>query len=169
VHENFEIEKARIGFAHDHARKAFLECSHCFPEGYPSSLEKAVPIVLPGFKMFPLADLPNCFSAITLKEKKLIGYNQNHAPVRIRFSVAHEIGHIRMDHPDGVFDVEANKAKNYESEANAFAGEFLVPLESLKTAFKGCRDYKELAKYFTVSASVMWIRFESARLIGSIL
>jgi Zn-dependent peptidase ImmA (M78 family) len=45
-----------------------------------------------------------------------------------------------LGHPDGVFDVEAEKEKAFESEANAFAGEFLVPLDSLKSAFRQCRD-----------------------------
>jgi hypothetical protein len=169
VDEEIELEKPRIGFARDHARKAIRECLHCFPEGFPSSIEIAVPVVLPGYNLFPLNELPKGLSAITLRDQKLIGYNQNHAPVRIRFSVAHEIGHIRLEHPDGVFDVEAEKKKACETEANAFAGEFLVPLDSLKSAFKTCRDCNELAKKFSVSREVMWIRFQDARLLNSIL
>jgi Predicted Zn peptidase len=103
-----------------------------------------------------------------MKNEKLIGYNQNHPPVRIRFSVAHEIGHIRLAHPDGVFDNDAAKIKNYETEADVFAGEFLVPLDTLKTAFKKCRDYNQLAKHFNVSSTVMYIRFKDSRLLDSI-
>lgn len=167
--EDVELEKARIGFARDHARKAFRECSHCFPLGHPNSLEKAVAVILPGYELHSLHELPNGLSAITWKEKKLIGYNQNHAPVRIRFSIAHEFGHIRLNHPDGVFEVNIEKNGIFETEANTFAGEFLVPLDSIKTAFKKCRDCNELAKLFNVSREVMWIRFQDARLLSSIL
>lgn len=167
--DEIEQEKARIGFAREHARKAFRECLQCFPEGYPSSIEKAIPIILPGYELHSLNELPNGLSAITWKDQKLIGYNQKHAPVRIRFSVAHEIGHIRLNHPDGVFEVDTKKDKAYETEANTFAGEFLVPLDSIKAAFKTCRDCKELAKKFNVSPQVMWIRFESSGLLSSIL
>lgn len=167
--EEIELEKPRIGFARDHARKAFRECLHCFPEGHPSSLETAVPVVLPGYKLFPLKDLPKGLSAITLKDQKLIGYNQNHPIVRIRFSVAHEIGHIRLDHSDGVFNVEAEKTKAFETEADTFAGEFLVPLDTLKASFIACRDFKQLAQKFNVSSTSMYIRFKDARLLNSIL
>ena len=167
MHDLESISSPRIGFAREHARKAFQCCAHCFPEGFPNSLETAIQHVIPGYQLIPLSSLKE-ISAITIKDKKLIGYNTNHAPVRTRFSIAHEIGHIRVDHPDGVFDLQGNNPV-FETEANTFAAEFLVPLHTLKAVFKSIRDPVKLAKYFLISKESMFYRLQEARLLKSIL
>src|SRR5690349_3340745 len=61
-------------------------------------------------------------------------------PCATRFSIAHELGHFVLDHPSldpsqlcsrrrskrGSGDVESDD-RDYEAEANAFAGELLIP------------------------------------------
>ena len=49
-------------------------------------------------------------------------------------------------------------------EADIFAGEFLVPLKTLKKAFRQQRDYVQLARQFSVGRAVMYHRFRDARL-----
>ena len=167
---DIELDGPRVGHVREHARKAFRECAHCFPRGYPDSLEKAVEVLLPDFQLIPLDnELPRNVQAVTLREDRLIGYNSKLPRVRVRFSIAHELGHIRLDHPDWILGLDPKEGKPYETEAHMFAGEFLVPLSSLKAAFKTCRDPNELAKQFNVSREVMFIRFKDARLLSKIV
>ena len=160
--------KVRVGYARDHARKCFKECAHLFPAGCPDSLEAAVKCILPGYKVILLDNLPNKISGIARKEEKLIGINSKHARVRQRFSLAHEIGHIKLNHPDIVFDPDGKHDKILESEANMFAGEFLVPLNTLKSVIKTCKDPTALATHFDVSKDVLFIRLKETSLINSL-
>ncbi len=168
MYEDDEV-KARVGFARQHARKAFDECSHLFPEGYPADVVKALTVVLPGFEIMTLTGLPRDVSAVVHVGDKLIGVNADDPPVRQRFSASHEIGHIRMGHPDNVFDPESAEDKALEREADMFAGEFLVPVAALKKAFRECRDPAELARKFNVSRPCMFIRLKDSRLLNEIM
>ena len=163
------LDSPRIKFSRDHARKAMRECLKIFPEGFPKDIEKAVEIVIPEYNIVMLENLANNISALVLKNQKLIGINSHHPEVRKRFSIAHEIGHIRMDHPDSVFDQSDMQNKALEKEANTFAGEFLIPLDTLKETLKTCRDPNLLAKIFSVSREVIFIRLKESRLLKFVL
>ena len=92
--------------------------------------------------------------------------NAKHHIHRQRFSLAHEFGHVLLNHnleyysfdislddpPTAQRHIAAEKA--YETEANNFAGELLVPLELLKKEFKKSPDIKSIAKTFWVSEQV---------------
>lgn len=66
--------------------------------------------------------------------RAVLGVNNWHAEVRQRFTIAHELGHLRL-HPDELFidgvlrrDDESSLAiRSHEIEANAFAAELLMP------------------------------------------
>lgn len=80
-------------------------------------------------------------------------YDSPTAPIwkkeRLRFSIAHEIGHIRM-HPQLVAEIRCNNmddlkplfntddTRRYEieQEANEFAGRLIVPIDKLEEAMK---------------------------------
>ena len=81
---------------------------------------------------------------------KVIEVNADDLPVRQRFSVAHELGHHFLDtrHGDGPLA---------EQEANAFAGELLVPGHMLESAMEQTTDTLELVKIFKVSRQVLEI------------
>lgn len=81
---------------------------------------------------------------------KVIEVNADDAPVRRRFSVAHELGHYFLGtrHGDGPIA---------EQEADAFAGELLVPGHMLKLAMEQSTDTVELTKIFKVSRQVLEI------------
>jgi Zn-dependent peptidase ImmA (M78 family)/DNA-binding XRE family transcriptional regulator len=72
----------------------------------------------------------------------LILYNSTHPMDRIRFSIAHELGHIFLHH-HGDQDVDLSvpyefNQKVKEEQANEFASEFLMPEEEI------AKDIKEL-------------------------
>ncbi len=61
----------------------------------------------------------------------LVAVNADHWPVRQRFTLAHELGHLQMDHTEGIdwaSDLFAGRSRDpQEVEANYFAAEFLAP------------------------------------------
>jgi Zn-dependent peptidase ImmA (M78 family) len=118
--------------------------------------------------------------------KWLILVNQDHAPTRQRFSVAHELGHLylhqyRVPHADRTMklrDAQSSQGSAFEEiEANQFAAELLMPRDLLIKALDGqVIEYepdnssgagsfkklvKDLAKRFRVSEQAMMIRLSS--------
>jgi Zn-dependent peptidase ImmA (M78 family) len=69
-------------------------------------------------------------------ERAMLWVNGAQAPARQRFTLAHELGHVRCDH-DGRVAVDSFATLNgstttpREVEANAFAAEFLMPAAAL--------------------------------------
>lgn len=72
---------------------------------------------------------------------------------RKNFTVAHEIGHILLDHE--------NDYQNNEKQADYFAAELLMPRVLIKSLFDGhgiC-DVEKFNEYFKVSFSAMKLRY----------
>ena len=88
---------------------------------------------------------------------KVIEVNAEEPGVRHRFSVAHELGHHFLGTRHGA-------GKVAEQEADAFAGELLVPGPMLKTAMESTTDAAELRKMFAVSRDVLRIAAEHHKL-----
>lgn len=102
----------------------------------------------------------------------VLGVNNWHAPVRQRFTIAHELGHLQL-HPDELFvdgmlrrDDESSLAiKSHEIEANAFAAELLMPRKLIlaeitkllraSSAPEPKRLIEDLADIFEVSTQAM--------------
>ncbi len=64
-----------------------------------------------------------------------VAVNADHWPVRQRFTLAHELGHLRMDHVAGVDwtdDLFGTAADRQEIAANYFAAEFLAPRAGIR-------------------------------------
>lgn len=93
-------------------------------------------------------------------EYATIGFNSAHPWCRRRFTIAHEIGHLIFGHNH----VEDIKNHN-EIEANAFAGELLVPTAFIKSDFSRMPDLRELAKLYRVSDHALTIKLMDARLL----
>ena len=110
-------------------------------------------------------------------EDKAIGINSSHSPVRQRFTIAHELGHLRL-HPgrelildhvllnlrDKVSSLGTDKE---EREANAFAAELLMPASEVTAEVRrlvdrgqtpNARFIADLAIYFDVSDQAMEYR-----------
>lgn len=88
------------------------------------------------------------FDAVTLKNGKdnIVLYNDSIKNChRRRFSIAHEIGHIYLEHSD---DGEVS-----ENQADAFASELLMPRVLIKYALECGMTSDDIRKLFSVSSS----------------
>lgn len=89
-------------------------------------------------------------SLITDAGNHLVIVNRNRSNDRIRFTLAHELGHILMHEcPD--YPVFSNRDK--EREANTFASEFLVPVQAARRNLHNVKlgQLPELKRYWLVS------------------
>jgi Zn-dependent peptidase ImmA (M78 family) len=79
--------------------------------------------------------LPDNISGLTLADAKtgvFIVINSAHAPLRRRFSLAHEYAHVLIDrNRAGTLSRTENRADLLEVRANAFAAEFLIPAQGV--------------------------------------
>lgn len=119
---------------------------------------------------------PDTTSGLTFIEDgvKTIGVNQNHAPTRRRFSIAHELGHYLSGHESydsGGTHVDTRPSyldpqHRQEIEANEFAAELLMPTDWLKQDVANLgADGTMLARRYGVSEQAMWIQLLDLRLV----
>ncbi len=98
-------------------------------------------------------------------------YNSSEAPVRQRFTIAHEIGHYVLGHGRAMRDPATNftlgKLDYREVQANQFAASLLMPKNVVKNMVrhKGIDDVEELADRFFVSQVAMKYRLKNLGLI----
>lgn len=78
-----------------------------------------------------------------------------------RFSIAHELGHhyLKSSHGD---------EPRVETEADAFAGELLVPGHMLRSAMQRTTDIAELSRQFQASRDAIEIAAKNHKLLGSL-
>lgn len=102
------------------------------------------------------------------KENIYIGVNSKQAEVRQRFTIAHELGHFLSGHDDlKIVEEGFDKDTPKEKEANAFAGELLMPKDFLVDDMRTKNfDIPALAKRYKVSEQAMSIRLLQSGLIG---
>jgi Zn-dependent peptidase ImmA (M78 family) len=115
-------------------------------------------------------------------ERCVIGVNSRHAPVRQRFTIAHEIGHLRMHEGRPVFidrlvrmNARDGTSTKEEVEANAFAAALLMPGTIVEREFDAIvqrqgavgrdRLLAELAERFEVSAEAMGYRLTNLGIV----
>ena len=114
-------------------------------------------------------DFPDSTSGLTFIEGgiKTIGVNSNHAPVRQRFSIGHELGHYLMGHENydhGATYIEDRPSfmdpqNRQEVEANEFSAQLLMPPKMLKRDVAELElDAAALASRYEVSEQAMWIQ-----------
>ena len=119
---------------------------------------------------------------IIKKDASTIGYNKANPPKRIRFTLAHELGHICLHSQDvplfidkiEKFNRDGNSSTGEilrEREANAFAAALLMPeklvrdqVETVNTA-EGNNYIADLASKFEVSDQAMTIRLTNLGLL----
>lgn len=86
-------------------------------------------------------------------------FNKERPSVRIRFSLAHELGHLYVGHLHESSSNDLNTENYDEIEANAFAAELLIPTLFLKQDIeKGQKNPDELAVKYKVSSDAMWFQ-----------
>jgi Zn-dependent peptidase ImmA (M78 family) len=107
-----------------------------------------------------------CFSALTLFSgtKRLIIYNPAHAPGRQANSIAHEFGHVLLEHPPApVRDADGHRhwSGQHEREADLMAATLLVPRSGiLPVMYRLGGDVSAAATHFGVSRQLMTWRFK---------
>ncbi len=123
-------------------------------------------------------------SGMLIREGKrvIIGVNASHPKTRQRFTIAHELGHMRLHdeqppvHVDRGFPVRRRDTRSSqavdvnEMEANGFAAELLMPAAMLERDLEGKDpDYeddeltRQLANRYKVSLQAMAVRLATLR------
>jgi len=112
--------------------------------------------------------------------KTVIGANKSHHPNRLRFTIAHELGHyllhagevVHLDEEPASFTLDFRDGKSAkgqddnEKEANLFAAELLMPAKFLRQELEGKhfdlltnnRGLERLAKKYKVSLQALMFR-----------
>lgn len=93
---------------------------------------------------------------------RVVEFAEDQAFVRVRFSIAHEIGHFVLGH---AHTLDAS----WEPEANIFAGALLVPRTWLKKATRVPTAAEALARQFQVSRDVIFIACKDASLLNQLV
>ncbi len=113
-----------------------------------------------GFQVVEIQSAGDELSGLVSPRHKIIGVNANHHPRRQRFTLAHELGHIILNHPpEG--RCSAREIALFNREADAFASELLVPTQLLRQ-LAGTRTYSPsvLSRLFDVSEEAMILRLK---------
>lgn len=108
-------------------------------------------------------------------ERVVLWVNGTHAPVRQRFTLAHELGHQRCGH-DGTIPVETfttlggKATDSREVQANAFAAELLAPAAGVTAMVHGIEpgldDVVRVAATYGISTIAALYRLNSLGLTG---
>lgn len=131
-------------------------------------------------------DLGDISGVLHIKnDRGIIGYNQKHSPVRLRFTIAHELGHYILHKHTGNIFVDNNFIQVHyrdensstgqvlkELEANAFAAALLMPEDLIKQEIENHHfdlgdetAFTELANLFNVSVQAMTYRISNLNLV----
>lgn len=98
-----------------------------------------------------------------------IGVNEEHPPVRQRFTIAHELGHFVYSDRDAIvfdylgrergFSFEMSESADSETTANQFAADLLMPAIWVRLDFEQYgADLSILRRRYGVSEQAMWFR-----------
>jgi len=136
----------------------------------PVPIEKIAELF--SIKIFPYPNFPDNISGtiVNQNDSAIIGVNSNHAIVRQRFTIAHELGHFLLGHELGekIIDDVFDKPNDKEREASEFAAELLMPRDFLKQDVLKKIKIPDLAKQYMVSEQAMSIRLLKTGLINKL-
>src|SRR5207247_3101306 len=107
--------------------------------------------------------------------REIIGVNSPHAPVRQRFTIAHELGHAVLHAREGIHLDQAFRLRfrdqtsamaidPEEIDANSFAAELLMPADEVQAWLSAGIDMNDdqavrrVARHFGVSQQAMTYR-----------
>ena len=152
--------------------------SHLQP-GFPVDLGAIARTLNIKVTEIPLEDDVSGMIVMGNEDKAAIGINQAHAPVRKRFTFAHEIGHYVLHRQPGKHFIDKVRYRRSldemplkpdpdEVEANYFAAELLMPrfeierlIEESPSDFIQDEMVTEMAGHFGVSVQAMMVRLNS--------
>lgn len=107
------------------------------------------------WKSSELREMCNTYSEDSFRDgfSKIVAYNDLLPQRRIRFSLAHELGHIVLQHKKSTPDTE--------KEANFFASNLLAPRMAIHYA--RCKNETDVAKVFELSQEAARYAFDDYR------
>ncbi len=126
---------------------------------YPTPMVKVCAVLRIPVCFAPLEPFDGCYMRNRANKRLLILINNKTAPRRQHFSIAHELGHIALNHPPVEFldsTLMTPCAPWHEVEANYFASELLMP--KLVLAPMGPMTPQEIARYCHVSLGAAKVR-----------
>lgn len=170
--ENKKSKQSKIRYIKKTARNLVRDSKSCIPIQINQIVRHLIDSRC--FEIYSQAiDLKPSFSGQIIRKENIVGviYNKNHHVFRQRFTFAHELGHLVLEH-----DIKVKKYKEIinlqtkspmEQEANIFAAELLMPKDLLKEHIKNnsIKDVKQLSRSFQVSEDAMWFKINSDNLI----
>lgn len=152
------------------AARRFVESHKLHP---PVDLKKAVKIINAELVFI---EMPKSVSGLVIAPGDGmflygISINTKHSYYHQRFTLAHEIGHVMLNHLSGIkynvsmfSDINNFTLENYiqERDANIFAAEMLIPTPHLKNIVfsSGWRDINSLCRLYQVSEQVISIKLK---------
>ncbi len=134
-------------------------------DGYVTNLHTIISKL--GVAIYKTDKLPNNILGSARKSKTgkwIIIVNSNQIYTRLRFTIAHEIGHIVLNHsntePEFYSFFSGGITTYKERQANVFATELLMPVPKFKELYfnKGITSVFDIANYFKVSKQAAEIR-----------
>lgn len=159
-----EMNEPRFLLAKQEAREIWN--NHCNKE-IPVVLDVIIKAIAVPIKATQL----NCEGITRMDENGLffIMYNTNSSITRQRFTVAHEIGHITLDHILLGSDSSKCLHEKQEKEANAFASELLIPSSDLKKFMKNKdKNIKDVMSRYQVSKDAAFYAINGNKLFKKI-
>lgn len=114
-------------------------------------------------------NLDGCLFYICSKDTYILNFNikkrynfNNSSDRRINFTLAHELGHLFLNHCKIYSDDKTEEQIKYEElEANEFAGQLLMPEKEILAINKN--THEDIAKHFNVSKSAVYIRLNNLK------
>lgn len=153
--------KASIGTARNKARQLLKEIGI---KQAPVSIRQIVKHLQEthDFNISAYGNLPKGTDALlhTDSTSSTLLFDPNNPENRKRFTIAHEIGHLMLDHTQHGWckRQEEGKKDPKEVEADEFAGELLMPLDLFKKDLNSNIDIDALAKKYMVSKEAAGVR-----------
>lgn len=119
-----------------------------------------------GVRIFALSGGDHHIDAFSFwqDDRAFIFLNTVKSAERLRFDLAHELGHLCMHR-----GTPTNRSRQYELDANTFASAFLIPRQELSTQIIGKLKFDDiftLKKYWRVSATAMVRRVRQLKYIS---
>lgn len=171
VIERLGNEENRMTWVHKAAQYArdFLDMSNNSNRNLLFSLEKSGAFIFEK----AIGDKIDAYSFWSADETPYIMLgNFKKSAVRRNFDLAHELGHLLLHYKVEFALLDKKSHREYEHEANVFAGSFLLPENEFNTDFRTIAkvshpdSYIEFKKKWTVSIQTMAYRAHSLHLIS---
>lgn len=159
ISETKAARKLGESIALKYFKKPFIDVQHLLEATYGININK-------------MDMSENIFALVDLDSHE-IHINTNKSEHQTRFTLAHELGHIALNHKVRKWTeygdyLGRNPDNQIEEEANAFASGLLIPGKMLRNSIKTVKDPVRLSELFNVSKEAMWYSLDTNRLINKL-